>query len=113
MLPQKLLRIAAYDIFNRAQKAPRVLLDCGLGVGALAKLDALLDHDTMGAVGRLTHDKYGHDQRLGALYHARQGARGRCRLAEKGHKDRLSALGVLIERHADQLSVPKGLKHRA
>src|SRR5271163_892560 len=113
MLPQELLGMAPYHVFDRMQEAPRVLLDVGLGVGALLQRDMVLDDDAMMTVVGRAHDENRDHDRVGLSHQPRQRARGRRRLAKEWDEDRLAALGVLIERDADQLAIAERLEHGA
>src|SRR6185437_11193303 len=83
MLPQELLGIAPYHLFDRAQETPRVLLDVGLGVGALLERDEILDDDAMMAVVGLAHDKDRDHDGLRLAHQPRQRARSCRRLAKE------------------------------
>src|SRR6266404_6614667 len=113
MLPQELPGIAPHNVLDRTQKAPRVLLDVGFGVGAFLERDVVLDDDAMVAVVGLAHDEDRDHDRVRLPHQPRQRARGRRRLAEERNEHRLAALGVLIERDADQLTITERLEHCA
>src|SRR5690242_20335597 len=113
MLPQELLGVSPDHLFDRAEKAARVFLDIRLSVAALLERDEVLDDDAVVAIVRLAHDEDRHHQCLGFLHQPRKRARGRSRFAEEWNEYRLAALGVLIERDADQLAVAERLEHGA